>query len=704
MIENAKWITKLQDDRDKSIYFRKEFTAECDVESAKLCICALGLGVYTVNGSLVSDEVLCTPFTSYDKRVLYQTYDITKLVKNGKNAIGVHAGNGFYNDNITGWNCVYATWRDFEYGAKLAAAIEIVYKNGDKQTILTDTSWKVCDGACLYNHARQGEIYDASLVKEGFDKAGFNDSEWDSAHLTYAPGGVLEPMDMPPIRVIRTVKSISHSNGIYDFGENISGWVRVKAKGEKGREIRIRYDERLKDDKTLFGYINVFTKQKLKHEDILILSGNKTDEYAPSFCYHGFRYVQVENEPEEFEIIAEVVHTDLERVGSFWCSDDMLNKIHSASVSATLTNYHGIPTDCPHREQNGWTGDALISCEQALMNFNMDKAYRKWLNDFKDVQRKSGQIPAIVPTPNWGYSNYSGPAWDSALIQIPYFMYLNGSDKSVLENMWDSMAKYMNYTKNWAVDNLVDFGLGDWCPPEGAKECPVIVTSSAYYYKNAVIMRKIAKVLGKNFECWTELANDIRKAWRSKFLDDESLYDCQTFLACAIYQGMLETDEVAKFVDRLAELIEKNGGHIDCGILGTKYIFSALSENGRADIVYKMVTNPTAPSYAYWINNGMTTLCEMWNMEQSRNHHMFSEVDNWFYKHLAGIHISENGLLIKPSFVGAVEKVSAEHKGIKVNYDMKELNIESPCGFTLVLDGKEEFYERGKYKFDINRN
>lgn len=699
MLDAARWITHKNSISDQSMMFRKEFVIDGEVMNAHLDICALGLGVYTINGKLVSNDVLCTPFTKYDKRVLFQSYDIEQLLQKGCNVIGVHVGNGFYNDNVVSWNSAYATWRD---QAKMIASIEIIYKDGEKQTVSSDTSWHTCAGPCLYNHARQGEIYDANLKKTGFDTAGFDDSEWENASLAYEPGGVLEAMDMPPIRIIRKLKPISHNGNIYDFGENISGWVRIKAKGKKGSEVRIKYDERIKDDNTLFGHINIFTNQKLKHENILILSG-KLDEYAPSFCYHGFRYVQVENEPEEFEIIAEVVHTDLKGIGDFSCSDQMLNKIHDASVRATLTNYHGIPTDCPHREQNGWTGDALISSEQSLMNFDMDKSYRKWLKDFKDAQRDNGQIPAIIPSPNWGYSHYSGPAWDSAMIQIPWFMYIHNRCIDVLDTMWESMVKYMTYTKKWAIDNLVEFGLGDWCPPPNAVKCPRIVTDSSYYYMDAVIMGKIAEVLNKSSKEWFDLAKDIRVSWRNKFLNDKSLYNCQTFLACAIYQGMLDEEEIPEYVDLLVKLIKAKDYHIDCGILGTKYIFTALSDNGYADIIYKMVTNPTMPSYAYWINNGMTTLCENWDMSQSRNHHMFSEVDNWFYKHLAGINITETGLVIKPCFVDEVEKVKAHYKDLSVDYDMEMLNINSPCDFVLILNDLSYKYKKGNHNIRITR-
>ena len=412
MFKNAKWITMPQVvDRnesrataeDSSVYIRKSFAVDKTVKSATAYVCAVGLGVWTINGENISDEVLTTPFTAYDKRLIYQTYDIKDKLKSGENVIAVHIGNGYYNDTTITWNNSTAAWRS---QAKMVARIDIEYCDGSDETILSDTSWQAEFGPCIYNAPRQGEIYDFNLKKNGFDCPGFDISGWKNAVITKAPGGVLEPMDMPPIRVIRTVKPVSEKDGIYDFGENISGWVRIKATGEKGQKMHIKYDECIKDDGEFLGYIDVFNeydKNRLSHEAYITFSGEGKEEYAPSFVYHGFRYAKVENAPSDLEIVAEVVHTDFERTAAFECSDDMLNKIHRASVNSTLANYVGIPTDCPHREQNGWTGDALVSSHQSLKNFDMYKAYRKWLRDFKDAQRPSGQLPGIIPTTGWGY-------------------------------------------------------------------------------------------------------------------------------------------------------------------------------------------------------------------------------------------------------------------------------------------------------------
>ncbi len=708
-MNKTKWISaKRTQGHEKvindSLLIRKNFNVKSGLKSAVIDVCGLGYGMYTVNSKRVTDDVLSTPFTAFDKRVIYNTYDITDKLSEGENVFGAFLGNGWYNDDANIWYFERATWRD---NPKLAAKITLSYADGSIEVVSTDSSWKVCDGPCTFNHLRQGEIYDARLEKDGWDAPGYNDGEWEKTAIVKAPGGVLEPMDMPPIRVIRTINPISKNDkGIYDFGENISGWAKIKVKGEAGREVVIKYDERLDEEGNFTNKVNNFTyyqNHPLHHENRYILKGGSVEEYAPMFSYYGFRYVSVENAPEEFEITAEVVHTDFKTIGTFECSDKMLNLIHEASVRSTLTNYVGMPTDCPHREQNGWTGDAALSCEQTLMNFDAKKSYRKWLNDFKDVQRPSGQIPGIIPTSAWGYNWGSGPAWDTAMISIPWNVYQNTGDKSLIEQMWENNVKYFDFITLMSEDYVVDFGLGDWCPPPGCEMIPIEVTDTAHFYIFAKTLAMSAEVIGKDGSFYKSEAEKIRNVWRNRYLGNEKLEKSQSFLACAVYNGFLEENEKADYAKRLAHLVAENDYHIDCGIFGTKYIFTVLSEFGYADVLYKMVTNPTMPSYAYWINQGMTTFCENWDMIASCNHHMFSEVDNWFYKYVAGIRVNAGEIEIKPCFVTAVEKVKASHNGVYVEYDTEKMTVKTDKTIKVTIGDETQVVEKGIHEFKLAR-
>lgn len=712
-MKNAKWITsgalpsmlpKHYGNINGSIYFRKSFNIKDNVQSASLSICALGLGEYRINGMPVSDEVLCTPFTKYDARVIYKKYEISHLLKTGENAIGVHVGNGFYNNNMSTWNDLMASWKD---KPKLYAKINIIYTSGECDIVKTDTSWKCIKGSAVYNHMRQGEHCDARLRQCGYDNIGFDDSNWDDAVIANEPGGLLETTDMPPVRVIRTLNPITVKNDIYDFGENISGWARIRVKGESGQEIKIIYDENFEKFRQIRGNTTCFAfaqreQMPLCNEDIFVCSGIY-EEFRPTFCYHGFRYVKVENAPADFEITAEVVHTDLKCIGSFESSSDMLNKIHEASVRATLSNFVWHPTDCPHREQLPWTNDAQLSSEQVLMNFDAKDAYQKWMNDFKDAQRPNGHLPGIIPSAGWGYNWGHGPGFGCAVIIIPWNTYINTGSADIIRSVWTNMVRYIEYIERMSDDYVVDFGLGDWMPVN-KPACDRAVIDTAYFYSDCVKMARMATVIGEDADYWQNKSEYIKHAWRSKFLGNKSLEKFQTFYACAIYNELLEDDEVPVFSQKLAELVKQADYHIDCGIFGTKFIFSALSDNGYADVVYKMVTNPTYPSYAYWINNGQTTLCESWDMLESCNHHMYSEVDHWLYRHVGGIRYTDHGIVIKPSVLEDVEYVKVEHKGITVIRNRNKLHVFTPVELQIVFADESVSVKPGEYQFDMNRS
>lgn len=710
-MNNARWITsgnlpsmipRSYGKINGSIYFRKTFDIKEEVESACLSVCTLGLGEYRINGCPVSDEVLCTPFTKYDARVIYNKYDVSHMLKMGENAIGIHAGNGFYNDNMSTWNDIMASWKD---KPKTFALLEVTYKSGKSEIVKSDQSWKCIKGSAVYNHMRQGEQCDARLRQDGYDNVGFDDSEWENAVIANEPGGLLEITKMPPVRVIRTLEAVCLENGIYDFGENISGWAKIKVKGESGQEIRIIYDEELEKFRQIRGNTTCFAfaqreKMPLCNEDVFICSGIE-EEFRPSFCYHGFRYIKVENAPADFEITAEVVHTDLKCIGTFESSDEMLNKIHEASVRATLSNFVWHPTDCPHREQLPWTNDAQLSSEQVLMNFDAKDAYEKWMNDFKDAQRPNGQLPGIIPSAGWGYNWGHGPGFGCAVIIIPWNTYINTGSTDIIKNVWPNMVKYMEYLERMSDDYIVDFGLGDWMPvTKPSCECAVIDTS--YFYSDCVKMAHMAGVIGEDSDYWKDKAECIKNAWRKKFIGNPENEKFQTFFACAIYQGLLEDSEVYDFADKLAKLVKEADYHIDCGIFGTKFIFSALSDNGYADVVYKMVTNPTYPSYAYWINNGQTTLCESWDMQESCNHHMYSEVDHWLYRYVGGIKYSTDGIVINPVVLDDVGYVKAEHKGIVVVRQGNILDVSTPIELRIIAGGDDVMVKPGEYRFNIN--
>lgn len=705
MFENAKWIGAKVDVQnpsplsDGSNYFQKVFTVKKSVSSASLSCVGLGYGYFYINGGAVSDEVLPTPTTKFDARVIYRTSDVTALLHEGENVLGAYVGNGWYNDIGSEWNFEKNSWRAER---KMVCQLDITYTDGTRESIVSDSSFRCADGPSVYNHVREGELYDARLAIADF--ASVPHSDFRPVVITHPPGGILETSDLPPIRVTRTIVPKKIIDTVYDVGESVSGWAVLTCRGEAGREVHLTYAEIFENGDIVPQNINRFTYGKLRHEDRYILRGEGEESFHPCFMYHAFRYIKVEGAPEDMTLTVEVLHTDLARRGSFSTSDGMLQRIHEASLRSTLYNYHSFPTDCPHREQNGWTGDMLISVEQTLMNFEMKAAYRKLMNDLSDAQRPNGQLPGIVPTTSWGYNWGSGPAWDSLIVLLPGQYYDATGDLSLIRDYFDRMEKYMSFFSSMAEDYVADFGLGDWCPVQKEHIVPSVVTDTAFYYTDARAMARYAALLGRDATAWESLAQKIRNAWRARFLADFSLLSHQTFLSCGITLGLFDNEEIPAMAQRLNSLVVGEDYHINCGILGAKWIFRALGENGYNDTLYKMVTNPTAPSYAYWILSGLTTLAEQWDLRVtgSRFHHMYSEVEHWFYRYLGGFRFEGGDLTLAPVFIEGIESVTASVGGTALSYDRDSVTVTTDRALTLVLGEREYSLGAGTHKLSRN--
>lgn len=700
-------------------FLRKQIILDRDVVSARAYVCGLGYYELRINGQKAGDSVLTPMFTRYDRTVLYDTIDVTSLLMRGDNAIGVILGNGWYNCFTREvWMFAEAPWR---HRPKLLLQLHIELADGTHLVVASDTSWRVTTGPITFDSLRNGEHYDARKEMNGWDTPGYDDSAWKRASIIAPPGGSLRSSQMPPIRVTGTIRpvsvtEVSPGTFVYDLGQSISGWARITAEGPAGTEIVLRYGERLAADGSLErAAIERFVRSGEFQTDRYTMKGECKETWEPRFTYHGFRYVEVTGfpgTPTLDNLVGRVVHTDLEQRGVFECSNETLNSVQRCARWSTLTNYHGMPTDCPHREKNGWTGDAQVSAEQVLLNFDPATAYAKWLRDFRDVQRPSGQLPGIVPTGGWGYNWGSGPAWDSAIVHIPWYVYLYTGDRTVIEEMYDSIRLYVDYMTEMAVDHIVKFGLGDWCPPyerdPDHPKCPTVVTDTAYYYTNALLLSKMARLTGRSDDeqKYARLAEDIKQAFRDRFVDSSTGVvegNCQTSMACALYQGLTSDDDRELVFERLVEQVELRERHIDCGILGAKYIMHALTENGRADLAYAIATQRTYPGWGHWIEQGATTLWESWSGDTSLNHHMFSDVSAWFYKGLAGINPDESApgfkhVVIRPNPVSGLEWVRASHESMygtvssewRVDEDRFELRVRIPvnCTATVVMPGE----------------
>ena len=686
----AKWILGCETAKTEGVtagpspLLRKSFRLSRPVRSARVYLSGLGYHELRLNGRRVGDHVLDPLVTQYDRRALYVIHDVTGFLQAGENVIGVSLGNGWYNCHTREvWNFEQAPWRHLP---KLLLQLEVVDERGRRSTVVSDTSWKTARGPVVFDGLRNGETYDARAEKPGWDAPGYDDGNWAKAAVTPAPGGRLVAQTLP-IKVMQTLTPIWITEPkpgvfVFDLGQNMTGWAQLRVRGPAGTRVTLRYAEkRAADGEVDQGNINYFIKSGDCQTDAYILKGEGEEVWEPSFTYHGFQWVQVTGYPGTptlDSLRGRVVHSAFETAGEFACSLDLLNRVQACTRWAYIGNFTGIPTDCPHREKNGWTGDALLATETGLFNYRAAPAYLKWLNDLSDAQRPSGQLPGIVPSGGWGYNWGSGPAWDSAFTHIPWYLYLYSGDRGVLADHYHGMKRYVDYLTTLATDGIVSFGLGDWCPPTGGPDghkAPAVLTTTACYYANCRLLERVAGVLGKRGDArrYGRLAGRIGQAFNKAFYDPATgsyAGDGQTSMACALYQGLVNDSEKDKVLKALLAVIARCGGHLDYGILGAKYVPNALTAAGRTEVAFDMATQTTFPSYGLWMERGATTLWEAWDGGTSLNHIMFGDVSAWMFKALAGINPDPERpgfqhIIIRPQPVRGLTWVRAAHHAMQ---------------------------------------
>ena len=467
--------------------------------------------------------------------------------------------------------------------------------------------------------------------------------------------------------------------------------------------------------------------------DIVILSG-KQDRFMPKFNYKGFQFVEISSSaPIELSgenLIAVEMHSDVPATGYWSSSSDLLNKIWEATNSSYLANLFGYPTDCPQREKNGWTGDAHITIETGLYNFDGISVYEKWMNDFCDEQKDNGVLPCIIPTSIWGYDWANGVDWTSAVAIIPWEIYRFYGDTTLLRRMYEPIKKYVSYIESISPEYLTDWGLGDWVPVRSKSN--ITLTSSIYYYTDVHILAKAALLFGypKDASYYNTLAQNIKNAINTRFLNPETgIYaeGTQTELAMPLYWGIVPEKDKKKVAARLHQLVEKDNYHLDVGLLGSKALLSALSDNGYAETAYKVASQDTYPSWGYWIKQGATTLHENWRtdviVDNSYNHIMFGEIGAWLYKGLGGIQIDEKHpgfrhILLKPFFPADMNELTIRYNTpygwLNINWirqtnDCIRYTIDIPAGtsatfvpFTMQESQKSITLQAGKHSLELD--
>lgn len=681
---SGKWITDKHDkEYEPAPLFRKTFTANKEIIEARVYIAAAGYYELFINGKRVGENYLDPGFTHFDKRLLYVTHDVTPLLKKGDNVLATVLGNGWYNEQtVAVWNFHEASWRG---RPAMLCELQLIYADGTHDVIVTDESWQTATGPYTYNNLYSGDKYDANLEEAGWITLNFDDSKWQPAMETKSPTQLLVAQQMPGIRITEEltpvdVKTFTNQNYLFTFGKNISGLCRLKVKGEAGTRIILKHGERLADNGHLKQEpINEFFRpvkpEEMFQTDIFTLKGTGEEVFMPSFSYHGFQYVEVEcSKPVTLtkdNLTGLFMHTDVSPVGHFSCSNPILNKIWDATMNAYLSNLHSIPTDCPQREKNGWTADAHIAIDLALLGFDGITVYEKWMNDFIDNQRDGiGDISGIVPCYNWGYG--TGPVWDAALFIIPNALYDYYGDTRCIENMYPTMLRYLDYLKTREKEGLLDYGLGDWVPWKATTNNEY--TSSAYYYLDYTLLARFASLLGKDATTYQQKATEIKRLINQKFFNPETntyAEGTQAAQAVALYLGLVPEGKEQAVADKLHELVEANNYFLDFGMLGSKTVPAMLAKYGYISDVMNMITKTEAPSWGHWVETmKYTTLPEDWGSKSSLNHVFLGDISAWMMNWLAGIRYNSEipgfrQIDITPHFVKEIDWAKGEYHSVK---------------------------------------
>lgn len=688
---------------------RGSFSLSRPVRQAALYLCTPGFHEVYINGVRVGDRVLTPAPMQFDRHVPYLRYDAAPLLRRGENTVEVLLGNGWFNSfTACAWNFEHAVWRDHP---KLLADLVV-----DGITLLSSgPGWSFRPSAITFNALRNGEFYDARLEGE---------TGWQPALPAVPPPGLPQEEEQEPCKVMRDIPPMSRTdagNGIlrFDFGVNFTGWVRIAVRGSAGGTVTLRYCERLHPDGSPDCENNAkhISSGEFQTDRYTLSGAPEGESWEPRFTYHGFQYVKAElsGGAELREITGRFVHTAFPVAGSFECGNDTLNALQRATVQSYLSNFTGLPTDCPQREKNGWTADAQLAMETGLWNFDAQNGYIQFLQAVADTQRPGGGICSIAPSPGWGYG--VNPAWDFVLFEIPYQLWLFRGDDTALRRFYPNLKRYLEGCRSCSADHLLDLGLGDWCPPEWGRMAPRKLTSTAFYCEMARRMALFARILGKSGDekRYSRLAGEVRSAFHTAFRNpDGTVGDgCLTSTAAALYFHLTDTPEAD--LGHLVKLLRENNHKADFGILGAKFVPRVLAEANQIDDALRIFTQEEYPGWAHWLRQGATTLWEHWKGGSSRNHIMFGDVSAWAYQYLGGIapDIDAPGFrhfFLKPQVPEEVDRVDCVYRsaaGRIVSRWKKlpgrgavEFTFEVPRGSTATLrlpGGETEEISSGRY-------
>lgn len=725
----AVWIEpKLAEDVNASNpcpMLRKEFLLGKPVKSARAYVTCLGLYQMELNGRVVGDELFTPGWTAYRHRLQYQDYDVTGLLKEGRNCVGVTLGDGWYRGRL-GWGQARNV-----YGKKLAllAQIEVVYRDGSREVITTDQTWRASTGAILTSDIYNGEVYDGRLELEGWSKVGFDDSRWAGIRVVNHSKDILVGLAGPAVRrieEIRPVKILTTPAGqtVVDMGQNMVGWVRFTVRGPAGTRVKLRHAEVLDADGNLY----VDNLRNAKQTNEYILKGGGVEVFEPHFTFQGFRYVAVEGWPGELSLddfTGVVIHSDMATTGTFECSDSMINQLQHNIKWGLKGNFLDVPTDCPQRDERmGWTGDAQVFARTACFNADVAAFYTKWLADVAADQQASGAVPHVIPNVlslDKAEGESAATGWADAATVVPWTVYLCYGDRRILEQQYASMKAWVDYMAGRAGESCLwkpDLAFGDWLAfSTNRSDYPGATTDKdlvcqAYFARSTDLLRRTAKILGKtaDAERYSELLERIKKAFGEEFVTPNGRLssNTQTAYSLSLAFDLVPSGLKESAAKRLADDVEKFK-HITTGFLGTPLICHMLSDNGYLEQAYMLLNRKEYPSWLYPITKGATTIWERWDGIKpdgtfqdegmnSFNHYAYGAIGEWLYRVVTGIEIDEQNpgykhVIIQPRPGGGLTWVKALldsmygpiESGWKLTDKTMTVNIEVPANTTATV-------------------
>jgi alpha-L-rhamnosidase len=705
-----------ENDFASAVYFRKDFSISKQIKKATIHVSGLGYYELSLNGIKIGDHVLDPGATDYTKSVLYVAYDITESLSEQNNCLGITLGNGWYwvgTPDLFGFEKA-----DWATPPKCLINMDIYYTDGSTETIMSDKSWSCTEkGPIRFNCIRSGEVYDARMELGSWDQyksVNATDERWQDVLIAPSPKGILRSQISPPMKEMDIfgpcdLKILEDGNLVYYFPKNNAGWIQLKVKGQKGQVIKIELNETLNKDGSIDMNKHSGHTYGRYQTCEYICKGNDIEIWHPRFCYAGFQYVQISGATEDniIEILAKQICTSFKTSGEFNCSNILINNINDASKLTFLNGFHSYPEDCPQREKAGWTEDALISAHGSIYNFDGLLAYEKWIRDLMDAQHEAtGQVPDIVPTPLWGkpttvrdkdqsgswtseeLGNMADPWWGGTLVMLPWRIYCHYGDTQILQIAYESMKKYVDFlvkTTEYEKDQfsyLIHWSgfLGDWLEVGAggsATRTPRILTTTQAFYQCAKVVSKVAGLLNikEDESKYSSIAEKIFEAFNEEFLDESTgLYwkDSQSAQAMSLVLGLSPINHEKQIFDQLVQNVEvERKGHLSTGIVGTYFLYEALAQHGRSDLVFNVLTANDYPGFEYMLTrvNENTplpskTLWEDWKGVSSLAHPVQGCVVAYLYEYLAGIQtdLDKPGFLkfyIKPTIVGDLQWVKA---------------------------------------------